>query len=340
MDPTGEFFYTRLNAQRIDPNSHHLVIINSRFGPTDAHDPSFGTWRCAEGPRDGEECDPLVADACGADGICHSEVLPRVGCIGYGPPGGGSAAVPNDSLGGVGNGQSATTFGPGQYRRVPVRGIVYWNLHAFNLTTLPHRLKAYLNLLYTDDLQTVVVPFIDIRNIYAATGQPPFTRQTLCRDHTFAQGSHVLFLSSHTHGRGKAFWVNDPEGARIYESFTYEDPVVETFDPSLAFTAADPARRPVEYCAIYNNGVNADDTLDPETVRRRSNTPPNAGLCTPTHCTAGRLGAACGGADDHTTCDSAPGAGDGLCDACPITAGVSTQDEMVILSGWLYQDAP
>ena len=217
-DPTGEFFYTRLNAQRIDPNSHHLVIINSGFGAADVADPSFGTWRCAGGALEGEECDPLVSGVCGTDGICHGEIGRNVGCIGYGPAGGGSAAVPNDSLGGVGNGQAATTFGPGQYRRVPLRGIVYWNLHAFNLTSLPHRLKAYLNLFFTDDLQTEVVPFNDISNIYAAAGQAPFTRKTYCREHTFPQGSHVIFLSSHTHARGEAFWVDDPAGERIYEN--------------------------------------------------------------------------------------------------------------------------
>lgn len=339
-DPTGEFFYTRLNAQRIDPNSHHLVIINSGFGAADVADPSFGTWRCAGGALEGEECDPLVSGVCGTDGICHGEIGRNVGCIGYGPAGGGSAAVPNDSLGGVGNGQAATTFGPGQYRRVPLRGIVYWNLHAFNLTSLPHRLKAYLNLFFTDDLQTEVVPFNDISNIYAAAGQAPFTRKTYCREHTFPQGSHVIFLSSHTHARGEAFWVDDPAGERIYENFTYEDPAVESFEPPLAFTAADPATRTVEYCATYNNGLNADGTRNPETVRRRSNTPASGVPCTPTNCTAGKLGAPCGGAADHATCDSTPGAGDGLCDACPITAGVTTQDEMFVLSGWSYQAGP
>jgi hypothetical protein len=184
-----------------------------------------------------------------------------------------------------------------------------------------------------------VVPFNDIRNIYAAAGQAPLRTDLLPRAYLPA-GTHVIFLSSHTHERGEAFWVTDSAGTRIYESFTYEDPVVEAFDPPLAFTAADPATRTVEYCATYNNGLNADGTRNPETVRRRSNTPPSGAPCTPTHCTAGRLGAACGGAADHATCDSAPGAGDGLCDACPITAGVTTQDEMFILSGWSYDAGP
>jgi cysteine-rich repeat protein len=337
-DPTGQFFYTRLDANRIDPNSHHLVIINSGLGEADVADPSFGTWRCAGGPSDGAVCDPLVADGCGADGFCRSEIRPNVGCIGYGPPGGGNAAGAADSLGGAGNGQVAVELEPGQYRKVPLKAIVYWNLHAFNLTDLPHDLKAYLNLYFTDDLQTEVGPFLDFSNIYVAAGQPPYTRQTYCRPHTFPQGTHVIFMSSHTHGRGEAFWVNDPDGNRIYESFTYEDPVVVAFDPPLDFTDPDPATRTVEYCATYDNGLNADDTPNPVTVRRRSNTPPNASLCTPTACTAGKIGAPCDGVADDATCDSAPGAGDGLCDACPITAGVSTQDEMFVLSGWSYQD--
>lgn len=337
-DPTGKFFYTRLDANRIDPNSHHLVIINSGLGKADVADPSFGTWQCAGGPSDGAVCDPLVPDGCGTDGFCRSEIRPNVGCIGYGPPGGANATGPAASLGGAGNGQVSVELKPGQYRTVPLEGIVYWNLHAFNLTTLPHDLKAYLNLYFTDDLQTEVSPFLDFSNLYVAAGQPPYTRETYCRTHTFPQGAHVIFLSSHTHERGKAFWVNDPDGQRIYESFTYEDPVVRAFDPPLAFTDADPARRTVEYCATYDNGLNADDTPNPVTVRRRSNTPPNSVPCTPTACTAGKVGAPCGGATDHAACDSAPGAGDGLCDACPITAGVSTQDEMFVLSGWGYQD--
>ena len=42
--------------------------------------------------------------------------------------------------------------------------------------------------------------------------------------------------------------------------------------------------------------------------------------------TAGKVGAACNGANDDATCDSSPGAGDGDCDACRITGGESTQN--------------
>jgi hypothetical protein len=42
--------------------------------------------------------------------------------------------------------------------------------------------------------------------------------------------------------------------------------------------------------------------------------------------------------NDNHTCDSAPGANDGLCDACRITGGESTENEMFILIGSYYVD--
>jgi hypothetical protein len=36
----------------------------------------------------------------------------------------------------------------------------------------------------------------------------------------------------------------------------------------------------------------------------------------------------------------APGAFDGGRDACAITGGVSTQDEMFVLNGWTYIEPP
>ena len=59
--------------------------------------------------------------------------------------------------------------------------------------------------------------------------------------------------------------------------------------------------------------------------------------------TCGRLGAlgllvclagcARSGVDDDATCDSEPGAGDGWCDACAITGGESTENEMFLIPG-------
>jgi len=37
--------------------------------------------------------------------------------------------------------------------------------------------------------------------------------------------------------------------------------------------------------------------------------------------------------DDDAACDTSPGAGDGMCDACPITSGATSDDEMFVLRG-------
>ena len=34
----------------------------------------------------------------------------------------------------------------------------------------------------------------------------------------------MISISSHTHKRGKRFWVTAPDGSEIYESLSYSDP--------------------------------------------------------------------------------------------------------------------
>jgi cysteine-rich repeat protein len=335
-DPTNQFFYSNSDLTRQDPHSHHLVIMHANVPESQVNHAGFGAWTCVGGAQDGSSCDPLDTGSCGA-GFCRSQIGNNVACIGYGPPGGPIAANPANGLGGAGNGQTQTSLPAGLYRKVPLKGFVYWNVHAFNLTALPHGLKAYLNLLYTDDAQQEVESFIDFHDIYIAAGQAPYTKGTYCSTHTFAQGTRVFVLSSHNHQRGEVFWANDPQGTEIYRSFIYNDPVVEEYDPPLAFDSPNAAERTVTFCATYNNGVAPDASPEPATVRKRSVTPQNAPLCYPTACTAGMVGAPCNGPSDHATCDSTPGAADGYCDACAITAGVSTEDEMFVLTGRTYQ---
>ena len=80
-----------------------------------------------------------------------------------------------------------------------------------------------------------------------------------------------------------------------------------------------------------------DGAPDPETVTRASRMPDRAS-CKPVACAAGRIGEPCEGEDDDATCDSSPGAGDGPCDACAITAGVTTENEMFLMLGWYYRE--
>ena len=336
QDPTGEFFYTNADITRQDPHSHHLVIMRSNVSEQLVNDASFGGWTCVDGPMEGSSCDPIDTGSCGT-GFCRSAIGNNIACIGYGPPGGPTAANPANGIGGAGNGQTSFELPDGVYSKVPLKGFVYWNAHAFNLTSLDHELKAYLNLLYTDNLVHEMEQFTDIHDIYIAAGQPPYTKATYCSSKTFAVGTRLFILSSHTHQRGEVFWVDDSQGTEIYRSFIYNDPVIKEFDPPLAFDSPNAADRTLTYCATYNNGVAPDGTPDPATVRKRSVTPQNAFPCNPTGCTTGNVGGACNGANDHATCDSSPGAGDGTCDACAITLGVSTEDEMFVLTGRSYQ---
>ena len=73
---------------------------------------------------------------------------------------------------------------------------------------------------------------------------------------------------------------------------------------------------------------------DPAEVRRTTSLP----LATPCDLRCRndgpRRGELCGGTDAE--CNSAPGARDGVCDACTLRGGVTTEDEMFILFGSYY----
>lgn len=138
----------------------------------------------------------------------------------------------------------------------------------------------------------------------------------------------------------------DPDESLAYISFQYDDPVVLRFNPPVQFGG--PGTRDDEraftYCALYDNGF-----TDPSKVKTRTTSPPTpvdipglgiGGPCdTPTHCTEGMVGQRCSGRTErsrNTSCDTAPGAGDGFCDACTVLGGVTTEDEMFLLLGQYY----
>jgi hypothetical protein len=332
-DPSGNFMFVDGWEMRQDPNSHHLIADHSGLDASSVHDPSFGTWTCSGGPRDGAECEPTDPASCDG-GICHSSVRDDVACIGYGP---GDSAV-NVAAGGFAGAQTAQRYEPpreGVYQKIPIRGIVYFNSHAFNLISTDHLMHSWINLLFAKSLAHEETQLVDTHAIYIQAGQAPFTTKHYCANHTFDQGTALLSLNSHTHKRGRNFSVTAPDGTNIYQSYVYSDPLNQEFDPPLRFDSADPAERTVRYCADYNNGVMDDGSPDVELVTKLSTMPART-TCTPVACTAGRIGAACSGPDDNATCDSSPGAGDGKCDACPITAGVTTENEMFVLGGYYY----
>jgi hypothetical protein len=137
----------------------------------------------------------------------------------------------------------------------------------------------------------------------------------------------------------------DPERSLFYVNLLYNDPLMLRFDPPLAFSSASSDERAVTYCALYDNGL-----TDPTRVKRRSTSPlppqpgdPGGPCMQATHCAEGRVGAECEGTEESArdqSCDAAPGAGDGFCDACPLRGGATTDDEMCILWGEYYVSVP
>ncbi len=129
------------------------------------------------------------------------------------------------------------------------------------------------------------------------------------------------------------------DDALMYTNLIYNDPVVLRFDEPLSLPGSSPVEdRSLTYCAHFENGVapNFDQ------VKRRSTSPPGGsfgpftigGPCSvnKTRCIGGpNHNQLCNG--DNAQCESAPGAGDGDGDACPLTGGFRTQDEMFIIFG-------
>ena len=340
LDPTGTYFRYRAFDMRQDPQSHHLILYSPDVPLDRIYDEAYGGWSCRGGARHGEACDP-VAFECGK-GICATAV--RTGtCIGVGPEDLQLSIDPTDvqGFGGAQRAQLYTDFGEGVYAEVRVKGLVYWNSHAFNLTPEDHQMNARLNYLFAKEQNFVSEPFpIDFGSLYQAAGTAPFTEETYCNSMTFEKGTRITEITQHTHRFGRHFEAWLPDGTKIYENEVYNDPRVVRLPTPLAFDSDDPAERTIRFCGLFNNGVAPDGSPDPETVTRASRTPENqrrgGGVCTPTACAEGIIGKACSGWGDDATCDSSPGKGDGFCDACEIQAGVSTENSMFLLLGRFY----
>jgi len=236
-------------------------------------------------------------------------------------------------------------------------GIVVWNSHAFNLTGGDTTMSQYLNLdfaLGTLEQQFPVKGIFDAGSIFVTNVQP-FDAQEYCRTYTLPQGAALFELTSHTHRHGVLWrtWAppNTPctpghaacvarSDTPLYLSTEYNDPLQLDFDPPILHgsgtSAADIAARTYLYCSLYDNGVG---TGSPE-VKRQSTSPvpplPFGGPCNSnqTQCIGPNQGSMCFGLD--SSCDSSPGAGDGDCDACPLTGGLTSEDEMFILIGSYY----
>jgi hypothetical protein len=321
-DEARNVMFVNSSRVRQDAQSHHMGLYN-RGRTLDQLTGDFSTWTCREGDRDGTSCDPRRGSAdCGDHGVCGGAPAFGFGCA---TPGGDTQLA---------NSQAPQQYVPptdGVYWEVPLSGVLSFDTHAFNLTDQDTLLHARLNFYYTDNLVRKLVPANIIDNLYIAAGQAPFTRESYCAEYTVPQGDSLTVMTFHTHRRGVRSWVNHPTLGMIYENFDYNDPLYKEFDPWLDFNSPNAADRTLEYCATYSNGLTPDDKPDLELVTRNSRMPPGS-TCPPVACVAGKVAAAC---ITDADCDTAVGAGDGDCDACAITWGTTTEDEMFVLMPWL-----
>jgi hypothetical protein len=342
-DVARNVMYINGSRVRQDPQSHHMVVWDPSKDVTSvaANDPA---WTCRGGASDSKPCNAQKGSAdCGDEGVCAGPTINGTFCDGEVQ---GANDDPLDGLLGLiglifGGGmpkqiaitqspQQYTAPLPGVYSEIPLRGIMGFNSHAFNLTETDTLLEARVNYYYPKERVREMRGETHAAEIGIAAGQPPFTRKSYCTKAVVSRNYSLAMLTGHTHRRGEHFWVKDASGKQIYESFNYNDPEYTRYDPWLEFPSADEASRTLEYCATFNNGLKKDGSPDLELVTRASRMPERT-MCTPIACVAGKVTAACA---TDPECDTAPGKGDGDCDACAITQGPTTEDEMFLLMPW------
>ncbi len=353
--PTKSCFYFNRSELTQDPNSHHSIIHYYK-GAYDISDPAahFGPFSCLGGTNAGQSCDPKGPATQCPGGGCAGQVTHAVACLGYGPPdygfsGTGSGTDNAPAIGGSQQPHLDSSYPAQVFGMLPTKGVIVWNSHAFNVTDQPTTNEQYFNLYFAPptDRQYWIQGIFDTKDIFVQD-VPPFERIEYCSTHTVPQGAQLFELSSHTHKRGVLFRIWGPgitpcqpgptcqaeAGPPIVATTQYNDPIVYRYATPLALDGADPVSRTFKYCSIYDNGA-----TDPSTVKRRSTSPPaifggKCSLATVACLNGPRAGQLCNGND--AACDSRPGGGDGVCDACPLTGGVTTEDEMFILLGSFY----
>jgi len=333
-----------------DAQSHHSIInvYGGEVGPTD---PSWGEWKCAGGASEGAACDPTKLGVpaqqggaeCGAKGVCQAAPRKMVGCTGYGPA---NKEMSNVGAGGSQSPVSADRFPAGVYARVPIRGIVLWNSHGFNLTTKDTTVEQYNTFWYAHPEQRVYL----VRGIFSPgpsinaspINVPPYQQNEVCSVFTLPRYARLVELSAHAHKRSIQWrtWLppNETQCAGPsckpstktpdYLSKQYNDPVVLALDPALQFNEEDEASRTLKFCSLYDNGK-----ADPTLLKRKSSLAEGSACNGPLYCVAGsKAGQVC-------TSDADCGAGS-ACDACEVRWGVTTEDEMFFLMGQFYVVPP
>ncbi|MFN2426549.1 MAG: DUF4215 domain-containing protein [Candidatus Binatia bacterium] len=349
----GECFSYSGNELYQDAQSHHS-IVHIYQGDYSWNDAGWGSWRCYGGPTPNAVCDPSTVDPCGTDGVCGSKFHRGVACLdtlseNWGSPDFNTSDAPQFS--GSQESTANLTFPTGVYNLLPLKGLIVWNSHAFNLTNQDTEMEAWINVTYTDQRTWPAVGLFENQWIFTQN-VPPFEQREYCATHTFAEGTRLFQLSSHTHKRGirwryyappqtpcvapggttSAACLPGAQGDVFYESYDYSDALTLNPDPPIHYSGT-VADRTIKFCALYDNGSPAR----PDLIKTQSGSPtPTGNLIiggpcadNATFCMGGvNKGQACNGNDSNC-----PGS---TCDACALRGGVTTEDEMYIAIGTYY----
>jgi len=202
LGPDGTTFRFKHIEARQDPLSHHAVVIVYR-GSTPIDAPVWGPFACRGGAHDGQACAPTDGAACGADGVCASPPVQSLACIGYGP---GDASIGNGATSLFTSMGSSVAGRDGVYDEAPLKGILVWNSHAFNLVQEPAKLDMWVNFTFAapEEQRRPLRRFVDIDAI-AKMVVPPFAIDEVCHRYVVPPNARLIDLTSHTHKRGKRF---------------------------------------------------------------------------------------------------------------------------------------
>ncbi|MGB5701968.1 MAG: hypothetical protein WBM48_04050 [Polyangiales bacterium] len=367
-----------------DPQSHHSITDFYIPAPGDQEhwDPTnekhWRDWSCLGGANAGASCTP-GSDECGDRGQCTTPVQSTVACIGYqyGPPemgtvGGlfGDAEVRQN----LATAQESTfreDYPPNVFSKMPVKGFVLWDSHAFNLTQRDTSVEQWMNLEFAAPEEQVYprVQIFDGRNLLGMGRIEAYTSKEVCTSYTLPQHAQLLTLTSHTHRFGKQFRIwyppnevcfpddadcSPPTREPDYISFDYADPLYQRFsgDAIMGFDSENVADRTFRYCSVWDNGES-----NPAEVRRHS-VRPEAETCVFVNQISVLANAAgfdllpCGCPEEERSCFGGPNEGmacngddsvcgdGGVCDACPAGPGVTTEEEMFLVLGSYFVETP
>jgi len=352
----GKCFSYGSNSLAQDAQSHHS-IVHIYPGTAGWNDAGWGSWRCYGGPTPNAVCNPETANVCGTDGVCGSKFHPGVACLDTLTENWGAADFDSSTSPQFSGSQESTAdfhYPPGVYNLLPLKGLIVWNSHAFNLTSQDVSMNAWINVDYTDDTQFPAKGLFADQWIFTQN-VPPFQRKEYCATTTFPNNTHLFQLTSHTHKRGVRWRYYDapqtpcvangsftsascvPTGTMFYESYDYSDPVTMNFTPPKLYAGV-PENRTIKFCAMFDNGF-----TNPDDVKTRSGSPmptgnvPVGGPCaaSATFCMGGvNKGLPC----DGNVVNGNPACPGSTCDACTLRGGVTTEDEMFIAIGTYYTD--